>query len=120
MAGLLANVIAGRVASWLDWMGGNLTVDAACAASLASIAVAVDWLRSGRCDAVLAGGVDADLSPETFVGFSRTGALATGASQPFSTGAHGFAMGEGAAVLALRRLETLATERVPVPGGRQR
>jgi acyl transferase domain-containing protein/NAD(P)H-dependent flavin oxidoreductase YrpB (nitropropane dioxygenase family)/acyl carrier protein len=105
MAGLLSNVVAGRVAAWLDWMGGNLTVDAACAASLASVTVAVDWLRSGRCDAVLAGGVDTDLSPESYVGFCRTEALSPTGSQPFSARADGFVMGEGAAVLALVRLE---------------
>jgi acyl transferase domain-containing protein len=103
MAGLLSNVVAGRVAAWLDWMGGNLTVDAACAASLASVSVAVDWLRAGRVDAVLAGGVDADLSAETFVGFCRTEALSRTGSRPFSTLADGFVMGEGAAVLALMR-----------------
>ncbi len=103
MAGLLGNVVAGRVAAWLDWMGGNLTVDAACAASLASVAIAVDWLRNGRCDAVLAGGVDTDLSPESYVGFCRTEALSRTGSHPFSSRADGFVMGEGAAVLALMR-----------------
>ncbi|MEQ1508592.1 MAG: beta-ketoacyl synthase N-terminal-like domain-containing protein, partial [Myxococcota bacterium] len=100
VAGLLSNVVAGRVAAWLDWMGGNLTVDAACAASLAAVSVAVDWLRVGRCDIVLAGGVDTDLTPETFVGFCRTHALSPTGSSPFSSHADGFVMGEGAAVLA--------------------
>lgn len=114
MAGLLGNVIAGRVASWLDWMGGNLTVDAACAASLAAVTVAVDWLRAGRCDAVLTGGVDADLSPETYVGFCRTHALSARGSAPFSSRADGFVMGEGAAVLALMRLGDAEAQGVPV------
>ncbi len=114
MPGLLSNVVAGRVASWLDWMGGNLTVDAACAASLAAVAVAVDWLRSGRCDAVLTGGVDTDLAPETFVGFCRTGALSHTGSTPFSTEADGFVMGEGCAVLALKRLQDALRDDDPV------
>lgn len=113
MAGLLSNVVAGRVAAWLDWMGGNLTVDAACAASLASVAIAVDWLRNGRCDAVLAGGVDTDLSPETFVGFCRTEALSRTGAQPFSALADGFVMGEGAAVLALMRATDAARQGRP-------
>ncbi|MCB9678780.1 MAG: SDR family oxidoreductase [Alphaproteobacteria bacterium] len=103
MSGLLSNVIAGRVASWLDLMGGNLTVDAACAASLAAVETAVEWLRNGRCDVVLTGGVDADLSPETYVGFSRTHALSRTGSSPFSSRADGFVMGEGAAVFVLKR-----------------
>ncbi|MEZ4319605.1 MAG: SDR family oxidoreductase [Myxococcota bacterium] len=104
MSGLLSNVIAGRVASWLDLMGGNLTVDAACAASLAAVETAVGWLQSGRCDVVITGGVDADLSPETYVGFSRTHALSPTGSHPFSARADGFVMGEGAAVLVMKRL----------------
>lgn len=115
MAGLLGNVVAGRVAAWLDWMGGNLTVDAACAASLGAVTLAVDWLRAGRVDAVLTGGVDADLSPETYVGFCRTHALSPrGASTPFAADADGFVMGEGAAVLALMRLDDALARGVPV------
>ena len=116
MAGLLSNVVAGRVAAWLDWMGGNLTVDAACAASLAAVAVAVDWLRSGRCDAVLAGGVDTDMTAETFVGFSRTQALSSTGSSPFSRHADGFVMGEGAAMLALKRLDDALAAGDPIWG----
>jgi acyl transferase domain-containing protein/NAD(P)H-dependent flavin oxidoreductase YrpB (nitropropane dioxygenase family) len=114
MAGLLSNVVAGRVAAWLDWMGGNLTVDAACAASLAAVTVAVDWLRLGRCDAVLAGGVDTDLAPETYVGFCRTDALSAQGSTPFSTRADGFVMGEGAAAFALKRLADARRDGDPV------
>jgi len=114
MPGLLSNVVAGRVASWLDWMGGNMTVDAACAASLAAVAVAVDWLRSGRCDAVLTGGVDTDLAPETFVGFCRTGALSRTGSHPFSARADGFVMGEGCAVLAMKRLDDALRDGDPI------
>ena len=116
MPGLLSNVVAGRVASWLDWMGGNMTVDAACAASLAAVTVAVDWLRSGRCDAVLTGGVDTDLAPETYVGFCRTGALSRTGSSPFSRDADGFVMGEGCAVLALKRLSDALRDGDPVWG----
>ncbi len=114
MAGLLANVIAGRITAWLDWMGGNVVVDAACAASLAAATVAIDGLRSGRFDAVLTGGVDADLSPETYVGFSRTHALSATGSSPFSADADGFVMAEGAAVLALCRLPDALAKGWPV------
>ncbi len=114
MAGLLANVIAGRVTAWLDWLGGNVVVDAACASSLAAVTIAIDGLRSGRFDAVLTGGVDADLSPETYVGFSRTHALSNTGSSPFSTDADGFVMAEGAAVLALCRLPDALDKGWPV------
>src|SRR4029079_18391260 len=114
MAGLLSNVVAAGVASWLDWMGGSLTVDAACAASLASLCVAVDWLRAGRCDAVLAGGVDADPSAQSYVGFCRSEAWWRTGSSPFSTQADGFVMGEGAAVFALKRLADAERDGDPI------
>jgi acyl transferase domain-containing protein/NAD(P)H-dependent flavin oxidoreductase YrpB (nitropropane dioxygenase family) len=114
MAGVLSNVAAGRVAAWLDWHGGAFTVDAACASALASVAIAVDWLRNGRCDAVLAGGVDGDLSPETYVGFSLAGALSSRGSTPFSEGADGFVIGEGAGLLLLTRLSDAIAKKLPV------
>ncbi len=116
MSGLLANVIAGRVAAWLDWRGGNLTTDAACASSLAAIAQGVDWLRAGRVDVVLTGGVDTDLAPETFVAFNLTGALSSAGSRPFATGADGFVMGEGCAVFVLKRLSDAQRDGDPIWG----
>src|SRR5262249_46466801 len=45
--GVLSNVIAGRIANRLDLGGVNYTVDAACAASLAAVDMAVKELVSG-------------------------------------------------------------------------
>ncbi len=114
LAGLLSNVIAGRVASWLDWHGGNFTVDAACAASLTAVTIAVDQLRSGRCDVVLTGGVDTNLSPESYVGFGCAQALSQTGSSPFSSRADGFVMGEGGAVFVLERLTDALVRGDPV------
>lgn len=116
MVGLLGNLVAARLASWLDWRGGTHTVDAACAASLVAVAQAVDLLRDGRVDAVLCGGVDTDLSPDTYVGFSRTLALSSAGSRPFSTAADGFVMGEGGAVFALQRLDQALADGRPIWG----
>src|SRR5207302_3307776 len=55
-AGVLANVIAGRIANRLDLGGVNYTVDAACASSLAALDVACKELRTGGSDLVLCGG----------------------------------------------------------------
>lgn len=114
MTGLLPNVIAGRLAAWLGWQGGNLVVDAACGSGLAAVAMAVDQLRAGRIDAALTGGVDADLSLDTFVGFSRTRALSAALSRPFSALSDGFVMGEGCALLLLKRLDDALRDGDPV------
>ena len=56
--GVLSNVIAGRIANRLDLGGVNFTVDAACAASLAAVDMAVKELVAGSSDMVLCGGAD--------------------------------------------------------------
>src|SRR5436190_12614603 len=56
-AGLIPNICTGRVANRLDFMGRNLTVDAACASSLIAAELACHDLNEGRADLVLAGGV---------------------------------------------------------------
>ena len=61
--GLLGNVVAGRIANRFDLGGINSVVDAACAASLSAIKMALSELLEGRSDMMLTGGVDADNSP---------------------------------------------------------
>ncbi|MGH3669598.1 MAG: beta-ketoacyl synthase N-terminal-like domain-containing protein, partial [Pseudonocardiaceae bacterium] len=56
--GVLANVIAGRIANRLDLGGANYTVDAACASALAALDLACKELRAGTSAMVLAGGAD--------------------------------------------------------------
>jgi len=104
--GLLGNVIAGRVANRFDLGGTNCALDAACASSLAAVAMAVGELQSGRADTVLTGGVDALNDVLMFLCFSQTQALSlSGDCRPFSQQADGTMLGEGLAMLALRRLE---------------
>jgi polyketide-type polyunsaturated fatty acid synthase PfaA len=104
--GLLGNVIAGRVANRFDLGGTNCALDAACASSLAALSMAINELRSGQADTVLTGGVDALNDVLMFLCFSQTPALSlTGDCRPFSDQADGTMLGEGVAMLALRRLE---------------
>ena len=104
--GLLGNVIAGRVANRFDLGGTNCALDAACASSLAALSMAMAELRSGHADTILTGGVDALNDVLMFLCFSQTPALSlTGDCRPFSDQADGTMLGEGVAMLALRRLE---------------
>ncbi|MBI5535343.1 MAG: SDR family oxidoreductase [Deltaproteobacteria bacterium] len=104
MPGELANVVAGRIAHVFDLHGPNFVVDAACASSLAALDSAVEGLLSHHFDVAVSGGVDRNMSPGTFVKFSKIGALSPDGSRPFDKGANGFVMGEGAAVFILKRL----------------
>ncbi|MFN2130484.1 MAG: beta-ketoacyl synthase N-terminal-like domain-containing protein, partial [Anaerolineae bacterium] len=105
MPGELSNIIAGRVANVLDLHGLNFVTDAACASSLAALDAAVEGLLAGHFDTVLTGGIDRNMDANSFVKFSKIGALSPDGSRPYAEGANGFVMGEGAAVFLLKRLE---------------
>ena len=103
--GVLANVIAGRIANRLDLGGVNYTVDAACAASLAAIDLAVKELTTGTSDMVLCGGADLHNSINDYLLFSSVHALSpTGACKTFDADADGIVLGEGVACVVLKRL----------------
>ncbi|MEW2546752.1 SDR family oxidoreductase [Streptomyces sp. NPDC047002] len=103
--GLLANVVAGRIANRFDLHGVNHTTDAACASSFAALSTAVAELSLGRADLVLSGGVDTANDIGTFLCFSKTPALSpTGDCRPFSAAADGTMLGEAVVMYALKRL----------------
>ncbi|MGW5849167.1 SDR family NAD(P)-dependent oxidoreductase [Streptomyces sp. NPDC055254] len=104
--GVLANVIAGRIANRLDLGGANCTVDAACASSLAALDLACRQLRSGDSDMVLCGGADVHNGINDYLMFASVRALSpTGRCRPFAADADGIALGEGVAAVVLKRLE---------------
>lgn len=104
--GILANVIAGRVANRLDLGGSNFTVDAACASSLAAIDLACKDLILGTSEMVVCGGADLHNSIVDYLAFSSVHALSpTGQSRTFDASGDGITLGEGVAAVILKRLE---------------
>ena len=104
--GLLGNVVAGRIANRLDLGGTNCVTDAACASSLSALQMGLNELYLGQSDLVIAGGVDALNDILMYMCFSKTPAFSpTGDCRPFSDNADGTILGEGLAMVALRRLE---------------
>ena len=82
--GVLANVVAGRIANRLDLRGANYTVDAACAASLAAVESACKELAAGSSDLVLCGGADLHNGIYDYLLFAGVGALSpTGRCRTF-------------------------------------
>ena len=103
--GLLGNVVAGRVANRFNLGGMNCIVDAACASSLAAVAVSLDVLYLGNADMMITGGIDILNDPMMYMCFSKTPAMSpTGVCRPFADSADGTLMGEGVALVALKRL----------------
>ena len=103
--GLVPNLAASRIANRFDFQGPAYTVDAACASSLIAVDQAVDQLRSGRADVVLAGGVHHCHDLTLWSVFSQLRALSpSGAIRPFSEVADGILVGEGTGIVVLKRL----------------
>jgi acyl transferase domain-containing protein/NAD(P)H-dependent flavin oxidoreductase YrpB (nitropropane dioxygenase family)/NADP-dependent 3-hydroxy acid dehydrogenase YdfG len=103
--GVLANVIAGRIANRLDLGGTNFTIDAACGASLAAVNAACKELGTGSSDMVLCGGVDLHNGVYDYLLFSSVHALSpTGRCRTFDSSADGISLGEGVACVVLKRL----------------
>jgi 3-oxoacyl-[acyl-carrier-protein] synthase II len=108
----MANSAAAWIAIRYGLKGMNLTCSTACSSGANAIGGALDLLRAGRADAVIAGGAEACVLPLTMNGFEILHALTTGfntdptrASRPFSKGRDGFVMSEGAGILVLEEEE---------------
>ncbi|MDX2184078.1 MAG: amino acid adenylation domain-containing protein [Gemmatimonadaceae bacterium] len=97
---------ATRLAHRLDLRGPALAVSTACSTSLTAVAIAVEQLRAGHCDAALAGAatiqvpIDAGYLYEPGAMRSRDGR-----TRPFDAAADGTSFNDGAAVVLLKRLD---------------
>ncbi len=80
--------------------GPHVTIVNACSAGGDAIGLAGTWIRSGRCDVVIAGGTDA-FYEVTYYGFIALLNSDTEACKPFDARRNGLNLGEGAAMLVL-------------------
>ena len=110
--GLISNEAAGNVSIALGAKGPSQVIVTACASSTDAIGFALDMIRAGRADVVIAGGTEAAILEFTVGGFMKMKALSTRyndqpetACRPFTAGRDGFVMGEGAATLILESEE---------------
>jgi 3-oxoacyl-[acyl-carrier-protein] synthase II len=93
--------------------GAHATVSA-CASGAEAIGYAMEMIRSGRADVVLAGGTEAAIIPLNLAAFAAMRALSTRndeperASRPFDKGRDGFVLGEGAGVVVLESADHAA------------
>ncbi|HEY7720491.1 MAG TPA: beta-ketoacyl-ACP synthase II [Pedococcus sp.] len=108
---LMANSPAGNVSLELGARAGAHATVSACASGAEAMGFALEMIRAGRADVVVAGGTEAAVHPLPFAGFAAMQALSKRnddperASRPYDTGRDGFVLGEGAAVIVLESEE---------------
>jgi 3-oxoacyl-[acyl-carrier-protein] synthase II len=117
---MLVDANPGMIAIYLGLRGPNMAVVTACATGNNAIGEAVEVIRRGQADAILAGGSEAAILPLAMAGMSVMGALSTRnddptqASRPFDLDRDGFVMGEGAGVLVLEALDFAQARHAPI------
>lgn len=105
LTGTGLHTASGRIAYTFGLQGPNLSVDTACSSALAACHLACQSLRLNESDLALAGAVNLILTPEHHVGYSRLQSLsADGRCKAFDAAADGYGLGEGCAVVLLKRL----------------
>ena len=102
-----SNSLADHIGYFFGLNGPNYTIPTACASGNYSIGCAFDLIRSGRADAMIAGGAD-PFSRITFTGFNRLYAMAPDKCRPFDKNRKGMMVGEGSGVLLIEPLESAA------------
>jgi 3-oxoacyl-[acyl-carrier-protein] synthase II len=111
----MPNASAANVSLYLGARAAVNTPVSACASGNEAIALAVDQIRLGRADIVVAGGTEAAIHPLNIAAFANMMALSksgseeggdpTRVSRPWDTARDGFVLGEGAGVLVLESEE---------------
>jgi 3-oxoacyl-[acyl-carrier-protein] synthase II len=108
---LMPNAPAANVSLHIGARGAVNTPVSACASGNESIAIAVDQIRLGRADVVVAGGTEAAIHPLPMAAFANMMALSkntadpTTVSRPWDLARDGFVLGEGAGALVLESEE---------------
>ncbi len=105
MLGNGGDFLATRLSYKLGLRGPSLTVQTACSTSLVAVHLAVQSLLNGECDLALAGGVRICAPRPAGYLYQTDGILSPdGHCRPFDAAARGSVDGEGAGIVALKRL----------------
>ncbi|PKP29172.1 MAG: beta-ketoacyl-[acyl-carrier-protein] synthase II [Bacteroidetes bacterium HGW-Bacteroidetes-18] len=109
---MIADIPSGVISIKYGLRGLNFSTISACASSNNAIIDAVNYIRLGKANIIIAGGSEAAINESAIGGFNAAKALSTKnenpktASRPFDISRDGFVMGEGAGALVLESLES--------------
>jgi 3-oxoacyl-[acyl-carrier-protein] synthase II len=108
---MISDGAAGNIAIRVGARGPNMSVATACASGTNALGEAVEMIRRGAADAMIAGASESAINAIAMAGMNVMTALSTRnddpqkASRPFDKDRDGFVMGEGAGILILESLE---------------
>lgn len=108
---MIANMAGGMIAIEFGLKGPNYTTVSACASSAHSLVDALNLIRLGKADVIVAGGSEAAITVPGVGGFNAMKAISTrnddpqSASRPFDAERDGFVLGEGGASLIVEEYE---------------
>lgn len=111
---LMPNGPSANVGLEVNAQAGVHTPVSACASGAEAIGYAVEMIRSGRADVVVAGGTEAAIHPLPIAAFANMMAMSKNnenpeqASRPYDKARDGFVLGEGAGVVVLESAEHAA------------
>lgn len=103
---ILPNQAAQQVAQTLQTTAPVLSPMAACSTGIWALFQGFELINQGYCQQVLAGAIEAPITPLTLAGFQKMGALAKTGCYPFDKGREGLALAEGGAIFLLESLES--------------
>lgn len=108
---VIINMASGHVSIQYGLRGPNFSIVSACASGCHSIGEAVNYIRHGTCDAMIAGGTESAVCGLGIGGFAAMNALSTrndspeSASRPWDRDRDGFVLAEGSGILVLEEYE---------------
>lgn len=109
---LVPSSFAAEVAWAVGAEGPSTVVSTGCTSGIDSVGYAVELIREGSADVMIAGSSDAPISPITMACFDAIKATTNRydepetASRPFDNSRNGFVLGEGTAFFVLEELES--------------
>jgi 3-oxoacyl-[acyl-carrier-protein] synthase II len=113
------SMVTAQVGLEIGAKGPNTSLNSACASGSDALGIALNHLRLGHADVIIAGGAEANVNPIAIAGTARVGALSREtdpgkASRPFDLNRDGFVFGEGAGIMILETLEHAQGRNAPI------
>jgi len=116
---IAASMVPAQVGLEFGLKGPNSSLNSACASGSDALGAALNFLRLGHAEVMIAGGAEANVNPIAVASTGRVGALSRNsdprkASRPFDLNRDGFVFGEGAGIMVLETYEHARGRGVPI------